>query len=52
MVFKSVLFESVYVKNMAHPACGKKLTDRINFGIALEGVPDNLAPFVHDSTRK
>ncbi|RMX53550.1 hypothetical protein pdam_00004377 [Pocillopora damicornis] len=37
---------------MAHPACGKKLTDRINFGIALEGVPDNLAPFVHDSTRK
>lgn len=37
---------------MAHPACGKKLTERINFGIALDGVPENLTSFVHDSTRK
>jgi len=37
---------------MAHPACAKKLTERVNFGMALDGIPENLAPLAHDSTRK
>ena len=37
---------------MAHPACGKKQTDRLNFGKALDGVPESIAKLVHDSTRR
>ncbi|XP_078344900.1 BRO1 domain-containing protein BROX-like [Oculina patagonica] len=37
---------------MAHPACGKKLTDRVNFGMALDKIPESLGPIVHDCTRK
>lgn len=37
---------------MAHPACGKKLTERLNFGKAIDGIPKDLEQFVHDTTRK
>ena len=37
---------------MAHPACAKKQTERLNFGKALDGIPENLEQFVHDITRK
>lgn len=37
---------------MAHPTCGKKLTERLNFGKALDGIPKDLEQFVHDTTRK
>ncbi|KAL9988990.1 hypothetical protein ACROYT_G003492 [Oculina patagonica] len=37
---------------MAHPACGKKLTDRVKFGMALDKIPESLGPIVHDCTRK
>lgn len=37
---------------MAHPAYAKKLTERVNFGFALDGIPRNLVPLAHDGTRK
>lgn len=37
---------------MAHPACGKKLTERLNFGKAIDGIPKDFGQFVHDTTRK
>ncbi|XP_044177163.1 BRO1 domain-containing protein BROX-like [Acropora millepora] len=37
---------------MSHPACRKKLTEGLNFGKALDGIPKDVEKFVHDATRK